>query len=150
MAESAPEPVLWHNCGTKVALGVPALKPSALNELMAVVFEEMRTAVHACNLDRDLQNKVTHHLMQATEFALIEFEKQGYAMEDAEISEITLENGVISDYNDTMFHKANTDVPPSYSRVFFAMGPRLTMARRSVEIYDEKYERSHRVFIHPI
>ena len=150
MDESAPEPVLWHNCGTKVALGVPALKPSALNELMAVVFEETRAVVPACTVDRDLQNKVTHHLIEATEFALIEFEKQGYTMEDAGISEITLENGVISDYNDTMFHKANTDVPPSYSRVFFAMGPRLTMARRSVEIYDEKYERSHRVFIHPI
>ena len=150
MAESAPGPVLWHNCGTKVALGVPALKSSALNELMAVVFEEMTTTVHACNLDQDLQNKVTHHLMQATEFALIEFEKQGYGMDEAGISEITLENGVISDYNDTMFHKANTDVPPSYSRVFFVMSPRVTMARRSVEIYDEKYERSHRLFIHPI
>ena len=57
---------------------------------------------------------------------------------------------MISDYNDTTFHKADTDVPPSYSRVFFAMGPIVTKARIHVEIYDETYERSHTVFIHPV
>lgn len=150
MDQDAPEPVLWHDCGTKVALGVPTLKPSALNELMAVVVEEAGAEAPACPTGRVLQNKVTHHLMEATEFALIEYEKQGYTMQDAGIAEVTLENGVISDYNDTMFHKANTDVPPSYSRVFFAMGPQVTMARRGVQIYDEKYDRTHRVFIHPI
>lgn len=150
MSEDAPEPILWHDCGTKVALGVPTLKPSALNELMSVVYDEARAAAPGCRSDRNLQNKVTHHLIEATEFALIEFEEGGHSMESAGISEITLENGVISDYNDTMFHKANMDVPPGYSRVFFAMGPRWTMANRSMRIYDEKHGMSHRVFVHPI
>jgi len=34
---------------------------------------------------------------------------------------LTLENGVISDYNDFMFHQANTDVPDGYQRVFFVL-----------------------------
>jgi hypothetical protein len=150
MSDDAPQPIEWHDCGTKVALGVPTLKPSALNELMVVVYDEASAEAPACNKKRILQNKVTHHLMEATEFALIEFEKGGHSMESAGISEITLENGVISDYNDTMFHKANMDVPPDYSRVFFVMGPRNRMAKQYVDIYDVEYERNCRVYVHPI
>lgn len=148
MSPNNAGPSMWHNCGTKVALGVPILRPSALNELMKVVSDESEAL--GCKTARTMRNKVTTHLMDATEFALIEFERQGFSLESAGVKELVLENGVIADYHDTMFHKANIDIPPGYSRVFFVMGCGKTTAKRSTKIIDTQNGQTYNLFITPI
>lgn len=146
MSPGETNPTLWKNCGTIVALGVPVLRSDVLNDLMEVVYDEAK-ALSTCTSERIMRNAVTRHLMDSTEFALIEFQNQGFKLESAGIRELVLENGVISDYNDTMFHKANMDIPENYSRVFFVMSRKNTTAGKSTEIKDEKNGTTYKLFI---
>ena len=68
-------------------------------------------------------------------------------MESAGIRTLTLENGVVSNYNDFMFHQANSDVPEGYSRVFFVMSGRVTNSKTKVEVFDTERNKTYELYI---
>tara|TARA_B110001450_G_scaffold245309_1_gene258225 strand:- start:1992 stop:2252 length:261 start_codon:yes stop_codon:yes gene_type:complete len=50
-----------------------------------------------------------------------DFALEGGSLSHAGVKTLPLENGVISGYNDFVFHQANTDIPDGYQRVFFVL-----------------------------
>ena len=124
MNPSSADSSLWHNCGTNVAIGTPVLRPEALTQIMESVHREVeeQDASGACLLKKALlHRRVTSGLQDATESGIQDFALEGGRLSRAGVKTLTLENGVISDYNDFMFHQANTDVPDGYQRVFFVL-----------------------------
>ena len=115
-------PSLWHNCGTNVAIGMPVLRPDLLNALMQSISDEVKEKDFANTCDElMLHRRVTSDLQRATEIGIQDYTKAGGKLSHAGVQNVTLENGVISDYNDFMFHQSNTDVPDGYKRVFFVL-----------------------------
>ena len=115
---NAQQPETWHNCGTQVAVGVPVLSTAALNSITERVYAVATTSPNDCNRLK-LRNRITKDMLEATEEALEEFQRTTGSLQAAGVQIVTLENGVIADYNDFMFHRANRDVPEDYQRVFF-------------------------------
>ena len=146
MRKDPEAPEFWHNCGTRVALGVPVLKANAMNEIVDVVYDESAATPECTDLFK-LRNRVITHMMDATERALIEFSNNGGVLESAGIRTLTLENGVVSNYNDFMFHQANSDVPEGYSRVFFVMSGRVTKSKTKVEVFDTERNKTYELHI---
>ena len=114
----------YHDCGTQILAGVPILKSTALQS----VFKSLQSSLFVsgkCSDVPKLQKKLTDRITMATERAIRAFvTKHGpYALETAGVKTLTLENGVIADYNDFMFHKASADIPDGYSRMFFVILP---------------------------
>lgn len=120
MEPNPGDPTLWTNCGTKLAVGIPVLKPEALQRILRATLKvavEMGTCTDATLVHK----RLTRDMFYATEHAVEWFQKEVGTLRSAGVTTLTLENGVISDYNDFMFHQANKDIPPGYSRVFFVI-----------------------------
>lgn len=148
MSDDPGAPEFWHDCGTTVALGVPVLKSSAMDELMHTIDEEAQTLSGCITKEaQSIRNKVARSLQQSTELALIDFQKKGNHLKNAGVDEITLDNGVISDYNDSMFHKSSTIFPENYSRVFFVLSGKRTKATLYTTVNDSERNTSYMLFV---
>ena len=121
LTELTTAPSTWHNCGTIVATGVPVLTPAALNTILEKTYE-LGTGENKC-AEITMRQRLTREMMAATSDAMDQFETKHGSLETAGVRALALENGVIGDYNDFMFHRANSHIPDGYARVFFVIMP---------------------------
>lgn len=121
LTELTAAPSTWHNCGTIVATGVPVLTPAALNKILEKTYQ-LGTGTGQC-AEITMRQRLTREMMAATSDAMDQFETEHGSLETAGVRAVTLENGVIGDYNDFMFHRANSNIPDGYARVFFVIMP---------------------------
>jgi len=116
-----------YNCGTKVLSGVPVMTEQALKNITSTFLADARfSAYPSCKNPMVTRIQFTQKACDSTTTALDKYIASGKTFEEAGIQVLALKNGIISTYNDSVFHSGDNSTPDGFERCFFVACPVIT------------------------
>jgi len=101
-------------CATRVLSGTPVMRQGALESLMDVFREAFK---------KRFRVNLVSRIMNSSIAVIKSFLDEGKSLAAAGVQTMQLDNGVISTFNDSLWHAAVAEVPVEFERVFLVACP---------------------------